>query len=484
MLYKYRILILVLIIFLGFGLRFYAASNLPANYDERINLIVAQEISFNPGAFSLPLVEKMPEGLIAERYLTRIGWYLFGNNLLGARLPSLICGVLIIPVIYIITVSILGAKIALLAAFLFSVSQYSIAQCSDINVHPFLILFSLLSISLFSRAMATNNALLLLSSGLLVSIGFLFKESSIFLLPIFIIYLLITPEYRFWLRKRYFWLFIAICFVFIIPSIYFNLRPEATRFSYIYNETAIAPSLNSAGLYLGELILIILKRFPVLFNYSAVSVDPQYPPGESMFLGVIILLAFFKSSKSSNNFIRLLWVCFVFNFILFCFLRRRDMIDSFLSLGSFLWGLLGLVPGMILASKMILDFMERKPFLGRTLFTVFAVFLIARAIDLVSYPLTCYFPFKDYCIENRHLNWEIRDFLEKGDLESAKDTLRRVYKVTDSKPLYKNKAALKLCEILKKEGKYTESREFASFLLSQDPENNFAVDLFRTGEDK
>lgn len=471
-------ILLAIVVILGFFFRFYGARLIAFDFDERINIRAAKNISFDLKRLKLPLVDKEPEGILSERYLMRLGQDIFGGSHIGTRLPCVVMGALTILLVYFITRGALGIPTALISSFLVSVSLCSIASTRKVSVHAFLIFLSLLSLYTFYKAVIANDKRLMLLNGVILGIGFWFKESIAFLLPGYLIFLGMHPEHRSWLKNRYLWLSFLIAFCISLPLILANLNPEAHRFTYIFKETVFGPSLNSLGLYLGELILLIMQNFPKLFNFAAISVDPHYPPGESMVLGAIVLIGAIRYKKGKNQFLDLLWVCFLFNFILFFFLRRNDMIQSFWSLGSLMWGIVGLTPGIILAADMLSGFIKRHIYYGTLLFAVFAIFLLVRAWSVATYPLDCFFPLRDYCLENRKLQWEIDDdYLKIGDTASAKEVLKTVYNVTGNKPLYKEYAALRLAEILSKERRFQEANKYLDFVLSQDPGNRRALQL-------
>ncbi len=477
MIYRYRVILLAVIILLGFVLRFSGALATPYNFDERINMEAAREISLDLSNPKLILVDKRPEGILSERYLFKAGWGLFGESVIGARLPSIIVSLFIILVIYLTLINSLGVNAALISSFVFAVSPYMVSHTRTVTVNSPLILLSVLSLFLFYKGITEKKEMLLLLNGFVIGFGFWFKENMVFLIPIYIIFLAVSEEYKVWLRKKAFWFSFLWALLVLSPIMFSNLHPESQRLKYIYNETAIAVSLNSLGLYFGDLMLIVIKFFPQLFNRIAVSVDPGYPPGETAVLGLLIFFALFYYRKSKVPMIRLLGTCFLFNFILFCFLRRNDMVQGLFSLGSFEWGIIGFTPGIMLASTMLVDFMKRRPFLGRVSFLLLSAFLMLKTVDIITYPLDCYFPLRDFCIENRYLNWEIRDCFSRNDPDSAKDLLRRVFEVTDKNPFYKKKAALKLAQILLQEKKAEEARKYIGYVLFVEPENKEALAL-------
>ena len=462
---------------MGFFLKFYGAQHIVFDFDERINNRVAKNISFDSQNLRLPLVDREPEGILSERYLMRIGQDLFGESLIGSRMPCIIIATLTILLVYLITVGAFGFRAALIAAFLVSVSPYTLAITRKVSVESFLIFFSILSIYLFFRAISRGSKCLMLLSGLAMGAGFWFKESMFFLIPIYAIFLMINPQYRSWLKNKYLWLSFLMAFCLALPLILACLHPEAQRFSYIYHETILAPSLNSLGLYAGEIIAMIMKLFPALVNYAAFTIDPQCPAGEAIPLGLLILLAGFVYRVRKDSLAGLLKVCFLFNFVLFCFLRRNDMLQSIWHLGSLTWGIIGFTPGMILAAVMVDDFMSRHIRWGRILFCILAAFLFFRAWSMAVYPLDCFFPLQDYCLQNRKLQWEIDEKLGEGDREAAKEQLRIVYEVTAGNPAYQQKAAYRLAELLVQEHNYAEARKYLDFVLFKDPGHDPSLEL-------
>jgi len=473
-----NIILLLVIIIVGFFLRFCGAQHIVFDFDERINARVAKNISFDLQGLRLPLVDKEPEGILAERYLMRIGQDVFGDTRIGARLPCIIVGVLTILLVYLITWEPFGARSALIASFFVTISLCSIASTRKVSIHAFLIFLSVLSLFLFFKAISRDDKRLMLVNGFVMGVGFWFKESMFFLIPIYGIFLIINPQYRIWLKSKYLWMSFLIALCLALPLIGACLHPEAHRFSYIFNEATFGPSLNSLGLYLGEIIVMSMKALPkVLF-----SVDPHYPPGESVMLGFLILLAGFGYKVKRDSFGGLLKVCFLFNFILFCFLRRNDTLQGFCNLGSLMWGIIGFTPGMILAAVMVNDFIARNIRWGKILFLLLALFLVVRAWSMSVYPLDCFFPFKEYCVENRKLKWEIDDYLREGDRETARQQLKIVYGATSGRPAYKKKAALRLAELLVQEHKYAEAKEYLDFILLQNPGQEQAVRLLRETE--
>ncbi|MHB8155482.1 MAG: glycosyltransferase family 39 protein [Candidatus Omnitrophota bacterium] len=479
MLEKYRKLILLGIIVLGFALRYYAASNCSVVWDERHHdFPPAREISFNVKHLNLPLIDTRPQcSPMAGKYLVRAGWYIFGDNLLGARIPFVAIGTLNILLIYLLARVGLGTSAALLAASLFALCQFNLttSRIADVT-NPAVICMAIFSLWLFSRALRDSNDKLLLLNGVAIGIGFWFKENAVFLVPIYLIFLAVCPGSRRWLKKKQLWISFVISFLVASPLVYASLNSAATRYGYILDESTFGISLNAVGLYLGELILVIIKPLPKLFNYVAVSLDNEYTM-VNFALGILILVSVVKWIRNKEPFIRMLIVCFLFNFISFSFIRRDNIILSFWNLGSLDWSCISMIPGIILAAY-TLDTMQKKyKKLGVILCAALLIFMAVRAVDIAAYPLNGYFPRREYLLEKDYFLYEADDILYLGDARLSKGMLEKVYKLTGRMPMHKKAAALRLARILIKEGRYKEGKGYLEYVFSQDPGNKEALNL-------
>jgi hypothetical protein len=276
------------------------------------------------------------------------------------------------------------------------------------------------------------------------------------------------------------------------------MASHSPRYEYLSSIKSIGPSLAGIGFYLGELILLGIKWFgslglsdyimeglsykpigwiqgaPTFFDHVADTLTRETPP-VNFLLGMVILVAVVKSIRKKTPFIRLLVICFLFNFLLFCFVRKSDVIDGIWSLGSLEWGMMGFIPGVVLASNMLIGYIKKRKVRGRIFLLFLIAFISIRSWDMVSYPLCCYFPTKDFCIRQQ-IYGESRRYFWSGRTELAKETLRKVYRVTDNNR-YKTDAALRLAKILLNEGKPGEANMYLYQILSDNPKNREALEL-------
>lgn len=475
---KYHKLILILILLTGFLLRFQAARITPINWDEEDELASAQRIFETDNALSVQNIQRnLDTGPIGTKILMVFGRNLFSKSLLGTRLPFIICGTAIILLLYFFVKYTFNLPTALLAAFLLAISQFDVGMTRYADPNSFLVFFTLTSLFLFYKAINENKQKLLLLSAVSVGTGFWFKESAASLLVVYFIFLATHPKYRNWLKNKYIWLSLLLTIALITPNIFLVLSPQNTRSEYLENAIRIGLSFNSSAVYLGELLLLILKHLPSQHLYREIipSLDPQFPMVNFTF-GLVIITAIFRSIRDKTPAVRLLIIYFLINFIPFMFLRGGiEEIDSFWCLSNLDWSILNFVPGIILTAKFIIDTIpQRKGILFLTIITV--GYMIVRTMHMVNFPISYCYPAMNHSI-NIQLNVRVMHFLEKGDKKAAQTLLEKIYRVSDNYPRHKKNAALKLAKMAMQENKPLEAEPYIYYLLSLNAEDPQATEL-------
>lgn len=444
--------ILWLIIILGLALRFYGASTTPFSYDENIEFSYAKDISFNSHNPNLPLVVEDNPAPIGHLYLVKAGLYLFGESPTGARLPFIIMGVLTILLVYFFVDLALGGKPALISAFLLSVSQFHIGLTGAFHADAGVVFFSTLSLFVFYKIIQKPNKYFILFNGLVIGIGYLMKENVILMIPIYIIFLAVFPKYRKLLKEKYIWISFCLTLLIVLPDLYLKLSLNVPRVSHVLNIVHLKPSVNSLGIYLGELVLYVAQFFPDHFKKIALTVNAELP-AETFVFGIIILAGVVYSIRDKRLFFRLLLVCFLVIFGIFSFIRSVSyvyFIDVFWGLGDLTWPCIGFIPGVILSAYMLSELIKKSKY-GKVFFAFLVTFMLVRAVDYVTFPLNAQVPIRYFHIENDVLP-RAEKLIEKGNYVAAEDILWRVYKVTDAKPELKQEAAFRLFRISMKKG--------------------------------
>ncbi|MCF7916155.1 MAG: glycosyltransferase family 39 protein [Candidatus Omnitrophica bacterium] len=499
---KNRKIILFLIILIGFALRFYPATRVPITWDEEKAIESVQNINFDYNNLQLPLVDKVssPEEAspMASKYLVKLWWFVFGPSLLGTRLLLIIFSMFSVLIAYFLVKNTLGVKVALLSSLLLSISQFNVALARTISHDSIHIFFVVLSLFLFYRAFQKFDKNLVLLNGLIIGLGFWVKESMFFLIPIYFIFLLTQPDGKKWLKDKYLWISFGLALLIAAPLLIFELDSNLPRHGYFSQVASIGLSLNSLGFYLGELILVGIKwgtslgffhslnqkLFPdplswaegggTFFENISDAMTRETPP-VNFILGIIILVAVVKSIRNKNSLIRLLLVSFLFNFLAFCFIRKSDIIDGVWSLGALEWGVIGFFPGVILASDMLIKYLKKNTRKNFIFVGLIISFIFIRTLNMVVYPLACYFPTTEKCISDYFGDSD--RFLKNGKMGLTKNTLRKIYQVTDNMQEYKIEAALRLSEILIKEGNREQAAEYLHYLILHDPEKGEIPEL-------
>ena len=477
---------MLFILFLGFALRLYGAISIPPLEDNILHdFPSARKISFNPSNFNFPLVETLPESSgMAWKYLIRTGWYVFGDSLLAARLPFMMIGIVTILLVYFFVKTGLGTTAALFSVFLLSISPYYIGVTRIVDDVSICYFFTALSLFLLYKAVVKSRKKLFLLNGVVIGIAFWFKEMTFFLIPITVIFLMVCGEYRFWLKDKYVWLSFGVAFTIMLPLIILNLDSAIPRFGHINGEADFGLSINAIGFYLGELILLTLKPFPDLFYKIAITMDSDRPL-VNFILGILILIAVIKSLKDRRAFVKLLVVCFLFNFVLFSVISHTDKTHCYWTLESLDWSAMSFIPGVILAGNMFIVHIKKNRSRGIVFLSILVIFMFIRALGLTAYRLNYFFPTKAFQIEQllfHRNNWLFNSPLinegNKGEVQDlTKDILKRIHETYDNRPSYKRTAALKLAQILIQEGNDEEAKIYIYSMLSQNPDDNKALSL-------
>lgn len=169
-----------------------------------------------------------------------ISFKVFGDSLFAARLPSALAGIFSIIILYLLIKKFFKSKNAgLLAALLLSVNHIHIWISRSSLHESILILLILLSTYFFIRFLEDRRWWKFL--GLAMGLSFLTKYTSFFLLPLFLIYLLIFRRdiFRDW--RIYAALFVSV--LIFSPVIIYNFHLFKTvghfdlQFAYLFRQS-------------------------------------------------------------------------------------------------------------------------------------------------------------------------------------------------------------------------------------------------------
>ena len=169
---------IIFILLIGLVLRFLAASHLAPSADEAV--YGTHAINFiNSGAVSNQ--NQSPVWF----FLADLFYKIFGISLVTARFTSVIFSLFTIFLVYLISKELFDEKLALIAAFLFSISAYS-SRYMVMEMDPTFTFFFFLSAYLFIRDLFHKDRISLLSA-VFLGIAILSKAISLMLAPSFIL---------------------------------------------------------------------------------------------------------------------------------------------------------------------------------------------------------------------------------------------------------------------------------------------------------
>ena len=226
-------------------LRFYSAATTPQidiEFEEFIPS--AESISWS----HLPVRDYQHPAL--PSYLIRASAELFGRSVLGYRMLSIVAGLGLIYLLYLIALRWWGHREAIIAALLLSVNRYLIATSAaaiDLSFDLFFVAAAMWAFSRFLWATQVTDQSGSESNGerttfdvwparwfyvaaLFTGLGFLCKEITSLLVPVFFLTLLAGKTTRKWLRRREPYIAAVIFFIVISPDIFRNvLTPVETQ---------------------------------------------------------------------------------------------------------------------------------------------------------------------------------------------------------------------------------------------------------------
>lgn len=214
---KSTVYLLIFILALGFAVRI-LGSGVSFFDDEPDWLVLVNSISFNTESIHLPL-SGVGHGPLAI-YLTKLSGVLFGETQLGYRLIIILFNVCLIWLMFLFTKQSFGEKAGLFAAFLTAINSFLIYYSREIGCDGYFLLFCLLGIYFFLKAAESKKNFDMLVFGAFMGMAILNKITVLFLVPGFTLYLLVNKERREWFRRPSLYLSMFICFILILPYVY------------------------------------------------------------------------------------------------------------------------------------------------------------------------------------------------------------------------------------------------------------------------
>ncbi len=242
-------LLLILIFFVGFFLRFYALGQVPSGltndesdigYDAYSILLTGRDQwgKFMPVTSFRGFGDFRP---VLYTYLVVPFIRIFDLNAFSVRLPSAIFGTLTIIPLYFLTKKLFDGKTALGASLLFSISPWSIGL-SRIGIESNVAIFLVVSALLFFVKFSENRRYLYVSAIILALSVYMYSAYFLFS---FLVFLVCFAVYARNLLKHKKELFLAcLIFMLLISPILINRTSASSRFSQV----GLTTNINSIGL--------------------------------------------------------------------------------------------------------------------------------------------------------------------------------------------------------------------------------------------
>lgn len=357
---------IIFIIFFAVILKTWYAFVAPITGDERKAIIVAEKIiSFDLKNFNLPVEDPLAEHALLPYYILKCNSLIFGKSIFAYRIPSVALGLLTLFLIFFLSKNgIFRESEGILAMFLLSCNGFYFASSTVADNPASLQFFTMITLILFWSALKNCSGKTLLLGGIFCGIGFLAKESIIVIFPILVIYILVSPKYRFWLKKKELYLsflfFLATVSVDVYWMIVKGTNREVLSLGFL---SQVRPCMNAINFFLIRPLSFIRTIDPkMIIGWEFVTIDGLN--GILLFLGSIFAFRFFK-----NDFYRFLIVFVIFNSLLFSFLPK----------GEYGWSELSIFPAVSLTSASLIYLANRKK-IFRIILVTALLFLPLQAV--------------------------------------------------------------------------------------------------------
>ncbi len=166
-------------------------------------------------------------------WLLWITTHLLGTNRLAIRILPLLSGPILSYFMYQLAKNIsrdrwagFWAVILLNANILFAAGGFLMTPDTP------QVLFYILTVWAFYQGMQEGSGRWVLVAGVFFGLGLLSKYTMVLLAPLLFLFLILSPDYRFWLRKPALWLSLGVSGVIFLPDIYWNSQHQWVSFLF------------------------------------------------------------------------------------------------------------------------------------------------------------------------------------------------------------------------------------------------------------
>ncbi len=447
--------------------------------DERIQLEFARNISFEPGNLNLPLSgSQYMNHPVLTAYLIKTGLALFGDNLIAGR--SLFCLLFSLSLLFVYLTGrdFFDRKTGSLILVLLVFSQWHINN-SRLMIENVYIAFVAPVIYFYLKGLEKKDSKAIVTTGILLGIGFWAKETILLMLPAMILYFFFSRKSRALLKSKslYFSLFVFMALVF--TAVYFSLSSDSGGLQR-HADTAqgFGLSLRAFVLYVSEPLYFLFSKlkpayFYEKFNFSCYQAPLFWP------FGLFCLTTVFLSTKNmfrKSGAYRFHLILFFTIFIGVSLVRPKDM------LGKFWWASITVYPAVIISGDALVRWTEKKrP--ARLIPLSIIVIMMINAFFLLKNEELCFIWEPRYRAD--FLLQRGEHYIKNGNYVSALKRYREIADMFPERPDIYNKMG-NVYAAMDDNGKAIEMHRKA---LELNPQNkalhyNLALDYARKGEKK
>lgn len=236
---KYHWHIFIAIILLAAVLRFYDLSLVDLTTDDALYSFRAlgwfDYLGSNAQTTPIQWFEQIPawanlsfhDGPPLAMAIQKIFFTLFGDNTFAAKIPFALAGVGLVVIIYLIIAELRSKSAGLLGAGLAAIFSFNIWISRVGYLEGIEIFFISLAFYFFLKYLNTKKAYFLLFWAAALGLTLIVKYTSIYIIPAFILYILIYDRKIFKLKEFYFSL--GLILLIISPVAFYNLKVYQTR---------------------------------------------------------------------------------------------------------------------------------------------------------------------------------------------------------------------------------------------------------------
>jgi len=403
---KYSTIICVVLLILAFAIRLYAAGiAVIEDVVEGDKLIFIKSISFNPSTLYLPVGDKNIENPLLSAYILKLGIAIFGEGKLGLRLFFVLFGTFSLFFIYKLVKGKLDVTTALLCLYLLTFSQLHIGMSRLASEHVLLFLFVSAAMYAFFQAVDTQKPKYIYVLAVLLGVGCLNYQWMSLLAPVFLLFLIIQKEYRFWFKRKELYFAGLLAFALVLPFLIWSYADGFTKLSS-ENVFDLGFSLRSFYLFFGEIFAWLTERtgffiwghddggaFALMGGRWHLWVDGSnelpfihWVLGAFMFIGYI----YHVRKKNNNDLIKFCLIMFTFVFVFTSVIAGADTIFD-----DHWWAEMTIFPGVILCAHMLVEFQKKVCWINIVIVGLITYSLV-HAIYFVNLPEHQYAVPKEY----------------------------------------------------------------------------------------